>query len=69
MTITELYRSVQELKAIDKAKLVEFILADLDRPDPAIEQEWIAEVRRRQAQVESGEVTLLTREQVLGKYL
>jgi Putative addiction module component len=68
MTITEIYQSTQALKPLDKAKLVELILADLDQPDPAIEAAWIEEVERRQAEVKAGTVKLRTAEEVFGKY-
>jgi putative addiction module component (TIGR02574 family) len=47
-----------QLSAAERARLVERLIASLDS-DPAVEEAWAAEVERRIAEVESGEVSLL----------
>jgi putative addiction module component (TIGR02574 family) len=46
------------LPAPDRARLVERLIASLDI-DPAVEEAWAAEVERRNAEIESGAVTLI----------
>jgi len=47
-----------QLPSGDRARLVERLIASLDA-DPAIEDAWAVEVERRNAQIESGAVSLL----------
>lgn len=49
-----------QLPPAERARLVERLIASLDT-DPAVEQAWAwaAEVERRNAEIESGEVSLL----------
>jgi putative addiction module component (TIGR02574 family) len=47
-----------QLSAADRARLVERLIASLDI-DPAIEEAWAAEVERRNAEIESGAVSLI----------
>jgi putative addiction module component (TIGR02574 family) len=68
MTVKELYNSTQALKPVDKARLAELILQDLDRPDPLIEKEWIKEVKRRREMIKSGKEKMLTYDQVMARY-
>lgn len=48
-----------QLLPAERARLVERLIASLDT-DPAVEQAWAAEVERRNAEIESGEVSLLS---------
>jgi len=50
----------------DRARLVERLIASLDA-DPEIEDAWAAEVERRQAEIESGSVSLLPGPETLAK--
>jgi len=47
-----------QLPAADRARLVERLIASLDM-DPEVEEVWAAEVERRNAEVESGAVSLI----------
>ncbi len=47
-----------QLSPAERARLVERLIASLDT-DPAVEQAWAAEVERRNAEIESGDVSLL----------
>jgi putative addiction module component (TIGR02574 family) len=46
------------LPAADRARLVERLIASLDA-DPEVEEAWAAEVERRNADIESGAVSLV----------
>ncbi len=62
--VTEILRDAVQLSPLERAeladRLVETLASDML---PEIERAQIAEVRRRMAQVESGEVTLVPGEQ------
>jgi putative addiction module component (TIGR02574 family) len=46
------------LPPADRARLVERLIASLDA-DPAVDEAWAAEVERRNAEIESGAVSLV----------
>jgi putative addiction module component (TIGR02574 family) len=56
-TIEVLEAEALQLSVADRARLVERLIASLDI-DPAIEEAWAAEVERRNAEIESGAVSL-----------
>ncbi len=49
---------VLRLSPADRARLVERLIASLDA-DPEVEEAWAAEVERRNAEIESGAVSLV----------
>ncbi|MBI2434538.1 MAG: addiction module protein [Candidatus Hydrogenedentes bacterium] len=55
-----------QLTPKDRARLVERLIASLD-VDPEIEDAWAAEVERRNAEVESGAVSMLPLPEVMTK--
>ena len=55
-----------QLPSIERARLVDRLIASLDA-DPAIEDAWAAEVESRNAQIESGAVSLLPGAETLAK--
>jgi len=55
-----------QLPAADRARLVERLIANLDL-DPDVEEAWAAEVERRDAEIESGAVSLLPGPETLAK--
>ena len=50
----------------ERARLIERLIASLD-VDPEVEEAWAAEVERRQAEIESGAVSLLPCPETLAK--
>jgi putative addiction module component (TIGR02574 family) len=47
-----------QLSPVERARLIEILISSLDI-DPAVEEAWAVEVERRNAEIESGEVSLL----------
>jgi len=47
------------LSAAERARLIERLIASLD-VDPGVEEAWAAEVERRNGEVESGKVSLVS---------
>lgn len=57
-TIEVLEAEALQLPAADRARLVERLIASLDM-DPEVEEAWAAEIERRNAEIESGAVSLI----------
>lgn len=48
MTISqELYQQISQLPALEKLRLAELLLADLDTPNPEIDDIWAKEAQNR----------------------
>jgi putative addiction module component (TIGR02574 family) len=56
-TIEAFEAEALQLPEADRARLIERLIASLDA-DPDVEEAWAAEVERRNAEVESGKVSL-----------
>jgi putative addiction module component (TIGR02574 family) len=56
------------LSALARAKLVDDLLASLDRPDGDIDEAWRREVEDRLSAYESGKMPRIPIEEVLAKY-
>lgn len=66
LTMEALEAEALRLSAEDRARLVERLIASLDI-DPAVEEAWAAEVERRNAEIESGAVTLISGPEALAE--
>jgi putative addiction module component (TIGR02574 family) len=69
MTKTE--KLVSEIKAlpdVEKLHLVDAILADLDKPDPAIDRVWAEEARERWAAYKAGRIPTVSYQAVMEKH-
>jgi putative addiction module component (TIGR02574 family) len=56
------------LKPIEQAKLVDRLIAVLDKPDSEIDKLWAAEVESRLAAYNEGKLKSVSFESVLSKY-
>lgn len=65
-TVETIEAEALRLPPADRARLVERLMASLDA-DPEIEEAWAAEVERRQAEIDSGSVSLLPGPETLAK--
>ena len=65
-TVEMLEAAALHLSPGERARLVERLIATLDA-DPEVEEAWAAEVERRQAEIESGAVSLLPGPETLAK--
>ncbi len=65
MTPTAIEQSVLGLPKLDRAHLVHLLLESLDSPSAAdIQELWLNAARRRADEIDSGEVQLVTSEQL-----
>jgi putative addiction module component (TIGR02574 family) len=54
------------LSATERARLIERLIASLD-VDPEVEEAWAAEVERRNSEIETGKVSLISGPEVIAK--
>ena len=64
MPIEQLEQEVLKLPAEERARLAERIISSLDS-EADVEREWLVEVRRRDAEMDSGEVSGIALEEAL----
>lgn len=56
------------LSVLDRASLVDNLIASLDQPDPHIDELWKIEVKSRMKAYTSGKMKSVSLEQALAKY-
>ena len=67
-TVDKLAAEIHGLPDVEKLRLVDTILADLDRPDPEIDRVWAEEARKRWAAYKEGRATKVSYETVMAKH-
>ena len=65
-TVEALEAEALQLSATKRARLIERLIASLD-VDPAVEDAWAPEVERRNAEIESGAVSLIPGPEAVAK--
>lgn len=63
-----IYQDATELSAVEKIRLVEMLLCDLDRPDQRVGKVWAAEAQRRWKAYRRGDLATLSHDEVMAKY-
>ena len=64
----KLAEEIHELPDIEKLRLVDVILKDLDKPDPEIDRVWAAEARKRWSAYKAGRVATVSYKSVMAKH-
>jgi putative addiction module component (TIGR02574 family) len=59
---------IRKLPDVEKLRLVDTILSDLDKPDPEIDRIWADESRKRWAAYKAGKVPTVSYESVMAKH-
>jgi putative addiction module component (TIGR02574 family) len=67
-SIDKIAQEIRELPDIEKLRLVDTILTDLDKPDPEIDRVWGEEARKRWAAYKAGKVPTVSYESVMAKH-
>ena len=62
-----LLRQALELPANDRAALIEGLMVSLDKPDPAVDAQWLKEAESRMAAYRSGELDAVEADQVFAE--
>lgn len=67
-TVTELAQRGSALDPKDRERLIDLLLGSLENsPDPAVEEAWRLEIRRRVAAYERGEAVLYDADEVMAE--
>jgi len=64
----EITEEIRKLPDVEKLRLVDTILSDLDKPDPEIDRIWADEARKRWAAYKAGKVPTVSYESVMAKH-
>jgi len=59
---------IRDLTDVEKLRLIDVLLTDLDKPDPEIDRVWADETRKRWAAYKAGKIRTVTYESVIGKH-
>lgn len=68
-TADRLEKEIKSLADVEKIRIVDTILADLDRPDPEIDRIWAEEARERWGVYKTGRIKTISYEEAMSKYL
>ena len=61
-------QKLNDLTDNEKLSIVNYLLEELDKPDPEIDKAWAKEATRRQKEMRSGKAKTLSYNEVFGKY-
>ena len=64
----KLISKIKDWPAEEKLRLVDAILTDLCKPDPAIERIWADEARKRWVAYKAGQISTVSYEEVMAKH-
>ncbi len=67
-TAEKLASEIHSLSDIEKLKLVDIILTDLDKPDPEIDRVWAEEARKRWAAYKAGRISTISYQEVMNSH-
>lgn len=69
-SVAELFHEAEDLDERERATLAGLLLESLEsESDPTVEEAWAAEIERRVAQIDAGEVELIPWEEVKDRLL
>jgi len=66
--VDKITKEVLKLPDVEKLRVVDAILSDLDKPDPEIDHVWADEARKRWARYKAGKVQTVSYEAVMAKH-
>ena len=67
-SVDKIAQEIRELPDVEKLRLVDAILTDLDKPDPEIDKVWADEARKRWVAYKAGKVPTVSYESVMAKH-
>ncbi|BDA70850.1 hypothetical protein CAL7716_050160 [Calothrix sp. PCC 7716] len=65
---SQIFTQIEALSAAEKLLIVDWILNNLDQPDPEIDKLWLIEAEKRLDAYEKGRIKAVDLETVLQKY-
>lgn len=67
-TPEKLASEIHDLPDVEKLRLVDVILTDLDKPDPEIDRVWAEEARKRWAAYKEGHTPSIAYQDIMKRY-
>jgi putative addiction module component (TIGR02574 family) len=67
-TAERLSEEINSLSDVEKLRLVDLILTDLDKPDPELDRIWAEEARKRWDAYKQGRIPSVSYHDVMEKY-
>ncbi len=67
-TVDKLASEIRDLPDVEKLRLVDTILSELDKPDPEIDRVWADEARKRWAAYKAGKIPTVSYEEVMARH-
>ena len=67
-SVNKIAEEIRELPDVEKLRLVDAILSDLDKPDPEIDRVWAEEARKRWSAYKAGKAPTVSYESVMAKH-
>jgi len=67
-SVNKIVEEIRELPDVEKLRLVDAILSDLDKPDPEIDRVWAEEARKRWSAYKAGKAPTVSYESVMAKH-
>jgi putative addiction module component (TIGR02574 family) len=67
-SVDKIAEEIRQLPGVEKLRLVDTILSDLDKPNPEIDRVWAEEARKRWAAYKPGKVPTVSYESVMAKH-
>ena len=64
----EMKKKIDDLTDNEKMSILNYLVEELDKPDPEIDKAWIKEVTRREKDMKSGKTKTLSHAEVFNKY-
>jgi len=68
MNADELALEIKSWPDLEKLRLVNALLSDLDKPDPELDDIWAKEARSRWAAYKAGKIQTVAYEEVMAKH-
>lgn len=68
MTTSDIIKEALNLRPFEKAKLIDKLISNLDKPDKEIDELWANEAEDRIAAYDQGGIKAISLEEVLQKY-
>lgn len=66
--VDKIAAEIHDLSDVEKLRLVDTILEDLDKPDPEVDRVWAEESRKRWAAYKAGRIHAVSYDAVMAKH-
>ena len=64
----DIKKQLDDLTDNEKMLVLNYLVKELDRPDPEIDKAWLKEVSIREKELKSGRAKAMSHNEVFGKY-